>query len=126
MSSEGGRNMMAMLNQMNQLQSQVAFDRTEAGIFGADYSGNERAANDRQIAEKDGQIAARDAHIRQLMLERGHLQSSAQQHLNLLQTNSAQAIRGLRDALVVFEESIRRDGVALRDALGVFEETCSA
>ena len=108
MSSEGGRNMMAMLNQMNQLQSQVAFDRTEAGgLLDTDYSGAQRAEKDRQIAEKVRQIAERDAHIRQLILERGHLQSSAQQHLHHLQTHSSDAIRGLRAALGAFEESIR-------------------
>ena len=108
MSSEGDRNMMAMLNQMNQLQSQVAFDRTEAGgVFDTDYSGAQRAEKDRLIAE-------RDAHIRQLMLERGRLQSSAEQRLMYLQGTSSEAIRGLRAALGVFEESIRRDGVALQ------------
>ena len=89
MSSEGDRNMMAMLNQMNQLQSQVAFDRTESGgFFDTDYSGAARAEKDRQIAEKDRQIADRDVHIKQLILERGHLQSSAQQHLTYLQSTS--------------------------------------
>ena len=118
MSSEGDRNMMTMLNQMNQLQSQVAFDRTEAGgVFDTDYSGAQRAEKDRQIAEKVRQIAERDAHIRQLILERGHLQSSAQQHLTYLQSTSSQAIRGVRAALGVFEDSIRSDGVALQQMM---------
>ena len=118
MSCEGGRKTIALLNRLEKLQAPAAFDRTEAGgIFDTDYSGAVRAEKDRQIAEKDRQIAARDAHIQQLMLERGRLQSSALQHLNLLQTNGGQAIRELRAALGAFEESIRGEGAALQQMM---------
>ena len=117
MSSEGGRNTIDMLNQLNQLQAPAAFDRTEAGIFDTDIRGTQRAEKDRQIAEKDRQIAERDAHIKQLMLERGRLQSNAHQYLMHLHVHSSEAIRGLRTALGAFEESIRGEGVALQQMM---------
>jgi len=102
---------------LNQLQSQVAFDHTEAGFFGTDLSGAERAQLRQQIAEKDAQIAEKDRHIKQLIQERVWLQTNVQRHLTYLQSNSTQAIHGLRGAFSVFEERIRSDGVALQQMM---------
>ena len=114
MSRPTQRNMVSMLNQ---LQSQVVFDHTEAGFFGTDYSGTERAQLRQEIAEKD-------RHIQQLIQERQWLQTNAQRHLTYLQSNSTQAIHGLRGAfgvfeerIRVFEERIRSDGVALQQMM---------